>query len=300
MKVAICSDLHLEFGTISLENTETADVLILSGDICVVNDLRERDSYNIRGENDKSNKIHTFFQECCARFPNVIYILGNHEHYHGDFANSLTILRTHLGYLRNLHILEKEFVEIGDHMFFGATLWTDMNKEDPNTLYRIKSYMNDYRIIKDSTEKVSYKVNEYEMREDGTYDYKKLIGVTFKEREAHFTPEKSVSEHKETLRLLKENIASKPDAKWIVVGHHAPSKLSTKPQYEKDVVVNGAYSSDLSEFVLDHPQIKLWTHGHTHHDFDYMVGDTRVVANPRGYIGYEEQAENFKLKFVEV
>jgi hypothetical protein len=31
-----------------------------------------------------------------------------------------------------------------------------------------------------------------------------------------------------------------------------------------------------------------------------MVGGTRVVANPRGYIGYEEQADNFKLKFVEV
>jgi len=284
MKVAICSDLHLEFGTISLENTENADVLILSGDICVVNDLRERDSYNIRGENDKSNKIHTFFQECCARFPNVIYILGNHEHYHGDFANSLTILRTHLGYLRNLHILEKEFVEIGDHMFFGATLWTDMNKEDPNTLYRIKSYMNDYRIIEDSSESVHFRDS------DGN----------FLTRPAKFSPEKSVSEHKETLRVLRESIASRPTEKWVVVGHHAPSKLSTKPQYEKDVIVNGAYSSDLSEFMLDHPQIKLWTHGHTHHDFDYMVGGTRVVANPRGYIGYEDQADNFKLKFVEV
>jgi predicted phosphodiesterase len=49
MKIAVCSDLHLEFGPISLENTENADVLILSGDICVANDLKERDSYNIRG-----------------------------------------------------------------------------------------------------------------------------------------------------------------------------------------------------------------------------------------------------------
>ena len=35
MKVAVCSDLHLEFGTIELKNTESADVLILSGDICL-------------------------------------------------------------------------------------------------------------------------------------------------------------------------------------------------------------------------------------------------------------------------
>ena len=63
MKIAVCSDLHLEFGTISLENTENADVLILSGDICVANDLKERDSYNIRGENDKSNQFHIHRRE---------------------------------------------------------------------------------------------------------------------------------------------------------------------------------------------------------------------------------------------
>ena len=39
MKIAICSDLHLEFETIVLENTEGAEVLILSGDILVERDL---------------------------------------------------------------------------------------------------------------------------------------------------------------------------------------------------------------------------------------------------------------------
>ena len=87
---------------------------------------------------------------------------------------------------------------------------------------------------------------------------------------------------------------------WVVVGHHSPSKQSTKPRYEKQVIVNGAYSSDLSEFILDRPQIKLWTHGHTHHEFDYMVGSTRIVCNPRGYIYYEEQADNFKLMFIDI
>ena len=38
---------------------------------------------------------------------------------------------------------------------------------------------------------------------------------------------------------------------------------------------------------MDRPQIKLWTHGHTHHAFDYVIGETRVVCNPRGYEGYE-------------
>jgi hypothetical protein len=62
------------------------------------------------------------------------------------------------------------------------------------------------------------------------------------------------------------------------------------PMYAHDTLMNGGYHSDLSEFILDHPQIKLWTHGHTHHPFDYVIGETRVVCNPRGYEndGYSE------------
>jgi uncharacterized protein RhaS with RHS repeats len=53
--------------------------------------------------------------------------------------------------------------------------------------------------------------------------------------------------------------------------------------------MNGGYYSDLSEFILDHPEIVLWTHGHMHHTFDYNIGDCRIVCNPRGY-------ENSKYK----
>ena len=283
MKIALASDLHLEFATISLENTENADVLILSGDICVEKDLLERDVYEIRFD-DKSSRIHFFFEECCARFPAVIYIAGNHEHYHGDFADTVGNLRSRLGYLSNLHILEKQVVKIGDTTFIGGTLWTDMNKEDPNTLFRIRSYMNDYRIISNSNTPVSFKDTEGK----------------FHTRTGAFSPEDSVVEHKAMLKYIAEVVDGNRDDKFVVVGHHAPSKVSTKPKYQKDVLVNGAYSSDLSEFILDRPQIKLWTHGHTHDSFDYMIGGTRIVCNPRGYEGYEKQADHFELKFMEI
>jgi len=51
---------------------------------------------------------------------------------------------------------------------------------------------------------------------------------------------------------------------------------------------------------MDHPQIRLWTHGHTHEDFDYMVGSTRIVCNPRGYINHEERADTWQPKLVEI
>lgn len=282
MKFALASDIHLEFGTISLENTENADVLILSGDICVESDLLERKDNEIEYK-DESSRTHIFFEECCARFPAVIYIAGNHEHYHGDYNNTITNLRNRLGYLTNLYILDKQLVKLNDVTFIGGTLWTDMNKEDPHTLYRIKSYMNDYRIIKNSGSTVTFK------DEDGK----------FHTRMGKFSPEESVVDHKAMLKFIADIVDSNVNSKFVVVGHHAPSKLSTKPQYEKAVLVNGAYSSDLSEFILDRPQIKFWTHGHTHHEFDYMLGSTRIVCNPRGYI-YEASADNFQLKYFEV
>lgn len=289
MKIAVCSDLHLEFGPISLENTENADVLILSGDICVAKDLSERDSYNIRGENDKSNQIHTFFQECCDRFGHVLYVAGNHEHYHGDFSSTHRIFRDRLGYLRNLHVLDKETFTLDGVLFVGGTLWTDMNKEDPNTLVSIRGYMNDFRCVDNSARMVSYRNYNFE----GT-------SFTMEERPGLFTPEDSVEDHKAFLQIIRDTAAQNPTTKIVVVGHHAPSKMSTHPRYKKEVMVNGAYSSDLSEFMLDNRNIKLWTHGHTHEPFDYMIGSCRVVCNPRGYIHYEDRADQFELKYVEV
>lgn len=310
MKIQVASDIHLEFGAITIENAGDTDVLILSGDICVVNELAERDTYNIRGEHDKSNRYHTFFQECCARFPHVIYVMGNHEHYHGDYSLSAGIIRERLGYLANLHFLDKESVQLNDVLFIGGTLWTDMNKEDPITLHGIKGYMNDYRIIQDSSEVVTYKAYIDKDKPVGMTDHQwwnetpheDRYTVEFKTRPAKFSPEKSVEDHKAMLAFIKSELERVgPSAKVVVVGHHSPSKASTKPQYENDVMVNGAYSSDLSEFILDHPQIKLWTHGHTHHEFDYMIGSTRIFCNPRGYHMYEHQADVFDAtKVVEV
>ena len=40
----------------------------------------------------------------------------------------------------------------------------------------------------------------------------------------------------------------------------------------------------------------MWTHGHTHEDFDYMIGGCRVVCNPRGYSGYESRANRWTTK----
>lgn len=305
MKIALVSDVHLEFGPLSLENTENAEVLILSGDICVAADLNERDPFEIAGITNNSKRYHTFFQECCARFPHVIYIAGNHEHYHGDFATTIPNLKAKLSYLKNLHILDKEMKTIGDVTFIGGTLWTDMNNMDSLTLYHVRGMMNDYRNVDNSNRTVSRKVTIYQKDETGkcVLDEKGFqipAYHTHKSYPSKFSPEDSVEDHVKMKEYIKHIVQGMHDEKFVVVGHHSPCKKSTKPQYENDQILNGAYSSDLSEFILDHPQIKLWTHGHTHHVFDYNIGDTRILCNPRGYHGYEQQAKDFKLLFVDV
>jgi Icc-related predicted phosphoesterase len=298
MKIAVCSDLHLEFGDLDLTNDQNADVLILGGDIFVAEDVKNfsyvdeqimaaTPSMLARGE-----RYYNFLKRCSERFPQVILIMGNHEHYHGDYAESANIIRTVVGEFSNMHFLDKEWRIIDGVLFFGGTLWTDMNNEDPNTLRQIAYMMNDYRGVKNSSKMVTYRVPDMTKDESDAW--------TFKERPAQFTPEDSVEDHYEFRRKLDEVLESHPDMPTVVVGHHAPSKASTHPRYKSEVVTNGAYSTNLDNWILDRRQIKLWTHGHTHEDFDYMIGTTRIVCNPRGYDGYEERADHFELKVVEI
>ena len=86
MKIALASDVHLEFGQLEINNTDNADVLILSGDICVACELNDRDVHKLLGEHNRSYRYHSFFEHCAEQFEQVIYIAGNHEHYQGDYA----------------------------------------------------------------------------------------------------------------------------------------------------------------------------------------------------------------------
>jgi hypothetical protein len=235
--------------------------------------------------------------------------MGNHEHYHGDFAKTTGIIRDFLKQYDNVYFLDKDVKVIDDITFIGGTLWTDMNKRDPLTMHSISGMMNDYRGVKNSNRYISRKVPVYEYDENGKIVHEEVgfghtrpkeIAMKRVEQVAQFSPEDSVEDHEKMLGFIQSVIEGKNDEKFVVVGHHAPSKASTHPRYQNETLMNGAYSSDLSEYILDHPQIKLWTHGHTHEDFDYMIGSTRIVCNPRGYINYEERADNFTLKVVEV
>jgi len=303
MKIAICSDVHLEFGQLILENTENAEVLVLSGDICTAVDLRVTDSIL---SSAKTDRYLEFFTACSRNFPHVVYVMGNHEHYHGDFATSAGYLRDAMKQCGdNIHFLDKEVWEHEDHVFIGGTLWTDMNGGDEMTMNHVSRRMNDFQICKNSNRMASYRTWEAVLDADGNpvldENGAAKSKTVFRERESTLSPHDVVEDYKAMLKFIENTYADIPPWKTVVVcTHHAPSKSSEHPRYAHDTLMNGAYNSRLDQFIMDRPGIKLWTHGHTHEDFDYMIKQCRVVCNPRGYINYEDRADRFQLKVVEV
>lgn len=307
MKIAVCSDLHLEFDLFKpdvsiFQNHEQADVLILGGDILVASHIKSNATYG------KGFEAHRkFFQMCSDNYKNVIYLMGNHEHYNGDFKHTPGLLFSLIYEFDNIHFLEKESTEIEDVLFIGGTMWTDFNKEDPLTMVNIQTRMSDFRCVNNSGDMVGYRVPLYKDKDAldrDDYSVKSnaqdIIGYKVKERPSLFSPEHALDDHKKFLAFLKKTLAKNPIQKTVVCTHHTPSFTSCHPKYADDREMNGGYHSDLSSLILENRQIKLWTHGHTHDMFDYMVGTTRVVCNPRGYYGYEAIADTFKLKIVEV
>lgn len=262
MKIKLVSDLHLEFADINITNNENCDVLILSGDILTANDLHDHPESNythleiaaLQFGQARAQIFRDFLKRVSFQFPHVVYVAGNHEFYHGRFHQGVDHLREECAKFTNIYFLERDLQIINDVVFVGGTLWTDMNKGDPLTMHAIGDMMNDFRVIKNDN-----------------HGYTKL-------RPAHV-----MDRHRKTVGYIQQIVDSNKDKKCVVVGHHAPSFQSISEQYKHETLMNGGYASDLSEFILDRPQIKLWTHGHMHQTFDYMIGETRVVCNPRGY-----------------
>lgn len=279
MRIHLCSDLHLEFRDLTLPG---GDVLIVSGDAYEAKNLNQ-DHYSTdkvmlphESELRRPDRYYRFLlEECSQKYRHVIMVMGNHEHYNFVFNNTYDHIKGQLP--DNVHLLEKESIELDGVLFLGATLWTDMNGGDDMTMFHLKQCMNDFRIVK----------------------YRNEAGDYYR-----FSPEIAYRHHKDTMAFfeiaLQNNRERAQPMPVVMVTHHAPSKLSIKPKYQHDHLMNGGYSSDLSEFILDHPEIRAWTHGHTHDTFDYAVGDTRVLCNPRGYAGYEERAEEFQVLEFEV
>ena len=231
-------------------------------DFAMYNDISLEDSKEtiliLAGDICEVNHMSTyvnFLNNIAPKYYKVLIVLGNHEFYRGSYHRVSVKLMDALAHLSNVYIMNRNVMVIDDITFIGATLWTDCNKDNPIDKLHIANGMNDCKYIRYGSVSDPYK-------------YK-------------FNPDHMVMEHYNDVKFLEKTFSDIMTDKVVVITHHAPTLLSIDERYTGHYM-NSAYVSDLSNFILDN-KIDLWIHGHVHNNFDYMVGDTRVICNPRGY-----------------
>jgi predicted phosphodiesterase len=192
----------------------------------------------------------------------VVYVEGNHEHYRERLQ-----LGTRVEDMAKsrISLLERSSVVISGVRFLGCTLWTDYFGGNPIVMLDAANGLNDHRLI--------------------SYGSRK------------FTPEDALAIHRESVAWLESELSKPFDGKTVVVTHHAPSLRSVSEKFRGDRL-NGCFVSDL-DWLVEKSGAALWIHGHTHDPYDYVIGDTRVVCNPRGY-PLEHDNETFALRVIEL
>lgn len=270
MRFRILSDLHLDVNSdlpFSLQG-DTSVFTLIAGDIAGIPKIREK-WLNL---------------QCQAGYKGI-FVEGNHVVYKKE---SLSLDEVYLDLQDkfpkdkdSLSFFENDYMILTENdervLIIGCTFWTDFNLDNNPGIsgYYAERGMNDFhfKAIKSLPEE------EY----DGKAANRWNDGIR------HMRWEDLVAFNKQSLQFIKDtmkNLDGQYD-KVVIVTHHGPSAQSLDKQYVGSSL-NAAYVSRQENFILDNPKIKLWVHGHVHQNFDYMIGECRVVCNPRGYVMYSE------------
>jgi predicted phosphohydrolase len=251
MKIQFASDLHLEFYADKynfnfesiLTTNKEADVLILAGDI---------------GYPEESITAR-FFEWCCASWPIVVWVFGNHEYYN-KYSTCFTMYEKEVmaeklcERLPNLHILKNGRLELPNLRIIGTTLWTDI---PPESRFRIRQSMNDFNTIySKKSEKMSIQLWD--------------------------------DLHKKMSQYIEEELydAFNKDIKVLVVTHHLPTYKMIQPMY-KTSPINAGFAAHCDD-LLEHSAVAAWICGHSHGAYEIELerpNQTKVKCylNSRGY-----------------
>lgn len=188
----------------------------------------------------------------------VIYVLGNHEYYTASYPCLINELKE-LAKGTNVHILENEAICIDGINFLGCTLWTDFNLfgDSVTASNHCQVAMTDFKRIKQHPEKSPIK------------------------------PADTAKYHKQSKAWLTNALEQRKGETNVVVTHHGPSIRSAPKHLHDDLTIAG-YASDMEGLIQDYTP-DYWLHGHLHYGSDYQIGNCRVLCNPRGYYGQENQ-----------
>ena len=155
-----------------------------------------------------------------------------------------------------------QVLNLGALQVIGATLWSD------------------YRIGGEGTRAAA--MATCGDRRDGMRDHRRIQTRDALGTPAAFRPTDAAALHARHRARIEEALATPWDGPRIVVTHHAPHAGSLLHGEVRDTI-DAAYASDLTDLMHGEGAPAIWIHGHVHVSRDYVVGRTRVLANPRGH-----------------
>lgn len=256
MRIAYCSDLHLEAQSFDRPLGQ-GDVLIIAGDLC---HARALDPLASDGYAAVQRERALRFADAALRsFGQVILVPGNHDHYEGFFDETAGLLARHLGFM----VLDDSYVDLGGVSVFGATLWSDFSGRDEDATRRARKGCGEFFFV----------------RRHGPSG------------PVRFSPHDALTAHETTLANLRTFLA--PTGRKIVVTHHAPSPLGLNAAFA-ELGLDGAYATDLGD-LLQETGPEVWIHGHTHVRRTYKVGATDVRVNCLGFVDKDPDARSFRM-----
>lgn len=257
MRINLVSDLHVDIR--DNENFMPPDVCI---DVTVVaGDARAPGTLALR-------KIRELYPD---RSRPLLYVAGNHDFYSRHDPKRPELKTTFerqraemMAVAAELGIifLDDAVVEIDGVRFIGSTLWSDFSAR-PGYLSFADAVreaagprgMNDYRLIKTGAGRSRDKLQ----------------------------PRDTINAHKASRAYIEKALAEPFDGDTVVITHHAPSYRSLRNGVMAFDELDWCYASNLESLMHGENAPALWLHGHIHANRDYEIGNTRIVANPRGY-----------------
>ncbi|NCQ51819.1 hypothetical protein GW796_07990 [archaeon] len=258
--IRIFSDIHLDFDIPNKTNkfkpetsiwvppamdTDKETILILAGDI-----WHAKKPFNFMN--------FSWFKKISEKFHSIIVILGNHDFWNGNIQKEYLNYQTQINNqnLKNVHLLQNDTIIIDNIKFIGGTLWTDYNNGNPISMQLAEQNMNDFRYIKNGNA------------------FSKL-------RSTHI-----IGEHIKTKTYIENNSTKDYDSQFLwVLTHHLPTFKSVPSIYQNEERFheNGMYATNLEN--LFNENISAWVHGHAHEYQNYTINKTKILSNPRGYVG---------------
>jgi len=186
----------------------------------------------------------------------TLLVAGNHEFYGSDIASTEHELRERT---RGSSVVFLERDEWGHDgvRFLGCTLWAD-HRLHASAAQREEGLRQSMALVRDFS--------------------RIRVAPDFPDT---LTPALSQLLFDTSVAWLEKKFSQAHDGPTVVVTHFAPSRGSIAERFAGSPI-NNCFVSDL-EARIRRWQPRLWLHGHTHDSFDYRIGQTRVVANPRGY-----------------